>query len=80
MYIIFYCCRKVSGPTGVNHSLLQKVMANKYSILMCFSCAADGDVKHDDPFSANFAQFLGYKSNFVVFLFNRSDDVNLWMY
>ena len=51
---------------------------------MCFSCAAGGDVKHDDPFSRAkpLARFLGIKVTGMVFLFmlNKSDDVNLWMY
>ena len=80
MHIIFYCCRKLSGHTGVNHSLLQKVIANKYSMQMCPSRATGGDVKHDDLFSANFALFLGIKITSMVFRFNKSDDVNLWMY
>ena len=49
---------------------------------MCFSRATGGDVKHDDPFSRAkpFARFLGIKVTCMVFLFNKSDDVNLWMY
>ena len=83
MHIIFYCCRKLSGHTGVNHSLLQKVIANKYSMQMCSSRATGGDdrdVKHDDPFSANFARFLCIKITSMVFLFNKPNDANLWMY
>ena len=64
----------------MNHSLLQKVVANKHSMLMCLSRATSGDVKYDNPFSSKFARFLGIKVTCMLFLFNESYDVNLWMY